>query len=334
MAWDLWPDQQAQQVPVDQQAQQVPVAQAINNMEIDLNAPNLDMQEVIINPIAAAGDGAGDFIEINDFIQNAIVEEEVIQLEQQMPDQPINLVQMAMQELNQPIPNLNLPIDHMIDDEEEIPLGQLLDEFMPEDHGAFDEDLEPAMNQVLNVDAVLLREELVPDPVLTQKLLYAKQGNLDTPFSVSNNLPGKQIKVDSQWAPFFAAMLLSPGNYAWAKSFSESQAWKFFSTNLRSSNILVPDSCPANQPPCFKICEIVDNPCHPQITEEASNLSISSLQAADNHSPMKSKAGKTPIVESEVRRSPRLKQSNKGFKPSSCSDRRCLTCSPTPLIFL
>jgi hypothetical protein len=33
-------------------------------------------------------------------------------------------------------------------------------------------------------------------------------------------------------------------------------------------------------------------------------------------------------VESEVRRSPRLKENNKGFKP--CLDKRCLACNTNP----
>jgi hypothetical protein len=36
------------------------------------------------------------------------------------------------------------------------------------------------------------------------------------------------------------------------------------------------------------------------------------------------------IVESQIRRSPRLKEINKGFKADSCSSRKCLTCNPNP----
>jgi len=40
----------------------------------------------------------------------------------------------------------------------------------------------------------------------------------------------------------------------------------------------------------------------------------------------------TTIVESEVRRSSRLKDANKGFKSNGCSDKRCLACAPDPPI--
>jgi hypothetical protein len=39
---------------------------------------------------------------------------------------------------------------------------------------------------------------------------------------------------------------------------------------------------------------------------------------------------KRPLVETEVRRSPRIKTRNGGFKISSCSSRGCLACSACP----
>jgi hypothetical protein len=41
--------------------------------------------------------------------------------------------------------------------------------------------------------------------------------------------------------------------------------------------------------------------------------------------------GDNPLVESEVRRSPRIVELNKGFKKhSSCSDKNCLPCNAAP----
>jgi len=40
----------------------------------------------------------------------------------------------------------------------------------------------------------------------------------------------------------------------------------------------------------------------------------------------------SPIVESQVRRSVRVMKNNKGFKGSSCSDRKCTACNPKPPI--
>jgi hypothetical protein len=35
------------------------------------------------------------------------------------------------------------------------------------------------------------------------------------------------------------------------------------------------------------------------------------------------------LSEKEVRRSERFKNKTNGFKPNSCTDRRCITCSPS-----
>lgn len=304
VAWDLWPDQQAQQLPNNQ---------LIDNMEIDLNAPNPDMQEVIFNPIVPPDAGAGDFLELNDLIQNAEVEEEVIQ-PPVPPVPPVNQIQLALQDLQQPIPNLNLPIDHVIDDEDEIPMNQLLDVFVEEEQGAPEEEMDPDLNAVLNVGSVMIRDELGFDPVLAQRLNCSRlENHQDFCLPLSGNLVGKQIKVDSQWAPFFTSVLLSPGNFSWAKSFTESEAWKFFSSSLNVSILIVPDKSPGNLPRCT-----------------SDSNSTCSLQEIHSLPPKKDKKNKAPVVESEVRRSPRLKESNKGFKPNSCADKRCFACSPNP----
>jgi hypothetical protein len=39
---------------------------------------------------------------------------------------------------------------------------------------------------------------------------------------------------------------------------------------------------------------------------------------------------RTPLVETEVRRSPRIKTRNGGYKSSTCNSKACLACSATP----
>jgi hypothetical protein len=47
--------------------------------------------------------------------------------------------------------------------------------------------------------------------------------------------------------------------------------------------------------------------------------------------PKRKRRGDNPLVESEVRRSPRIVQLNKGFKKhSSCNDKDCLPCNVAP----
>jgi hypothetical protein len=45
------------------------------------------------------------------------------------------------------------------------------------------------------------------------------------------------------------------------------------------------------------------------------------------------KRGLTPLSEKDVR-SERFKNKNNGFKSSSCSNKRCICCSPSPRLCL
>lgn len=65
------------------------------------------------------------------------------------------------------------------------------------------------------------------------------------------------------------------------------------------------------------------------LTEHA-EPAVEKCQAKEATSGKKDRKEKNPLVESEVRRSPRLKKNNKGFKPGTCLSKKCLTCSPTP----
>jgi hypothetical protein len=54
-------------------------------------------------------------------------------------------------------------------------------------------------------------------------------------------------------------------------------------------------------------------------------------QSPSSKSLKKGKKALVPLVESEVRRSPRIKENNKGFKTTSCTSKKCLACNPNPL---
>ncbi|TVU49360.1 hypothetical protein EJB05_00668, partial [Eragrostis curvula] len=53
------------------------------------------------------------------------------------------------------------------------------------------------------------------------------------------------------------------------------------------------------------------------------------LETTPNKQPRKA-SRETPLVESEVRRSDRIKHLKKGFKSSSCVDKGCLACASEP----
>ena len=56
------------------------------------------------------------------------------------------------------------------------------------------------------------------------------------------------------------------------------------------------------------------------------------LQPFGSDNLRKRRNGKTPLVETEVRRSDRIKKDNAGYKRNSCSNSRCLPCNAAPPI--
>lgn len=227
---------------------------AQNNMGIDLNVglPNMDMQEVIINPAAAPDAMNEGFLELNNLMQEA--DEEVIQLAAQnhgfnLNDLPAETVQQQVNE-EVHIPHVNLSIEPVIDDSyEEIPYHMLLNENEQdsEDDENEEQTIENAENHVMQIGAVLLRNETSVDPILLHKKNSSMDSFNEAWLAALENIPRKNVKVAAQWAPFFTSLLLSPANYKWAKSFIESEAWAFFNKSLKTSSIRIPDKGPQNK---------------------------------------------------------------------------------------
>jgi hypothetical protein len=87
---------------------------------------------------------------------------------------------------------------------------------------------------------------------------------------------------------------------------------------LKNENIisfLVPDKCVSQQAPTCKLSEISDED------------DLMETPAA----PVRKRKSKVPLVETKVRRSPRIVELNGGFKShSNCNDKNCLTCNVAP----
>lgn len=252
VAQDLWPDQQNHNLGNFQN----------QNMEIDLNdAPDPDMQEVIINPVAAPEADDGAFLHMNDHLQNDNVE--VVELVGQDPGLNLNnppqiILQQHLNLLQ--FPHLNHPIEPVIDDEE-IPLDMPMDENdfnqdkSEEEEGEVEEPAEQDGLEDLNLDngacmlqigRVLLRKDFPSDPSIVQRLNQSDFGNFW--LTHFENIP---VKVTATWAPLFASMLLSPSNYVWTKNFIEFEAWAFFSNSLKTTLIKIPNSSLAQKLICI-----------------------------------------------------------------------------------
>lgn len=145
--------------------------------------------------------------------------------------------------------------------------------------------------------------------------------------------PGNfSILVPESWSNFFTVMLLSPVNLTWAREFVVSNAFNYLQDSNGSISFSIPAKCPANgKTLCLK--EIVEEQ---NITgkekDKMVGLELTEIATAKSTPRKRGNQRDPPISDKEVRRSERFKHKNKGFKSSTCSDRRCISRSPSPPI--
>ncbi|TVU22093.1 hypothetical protein EJB05_31773, partial [Eragrostis curvula] len=157
---------------------------------------------------------------------------------------------------------------------------------------------------------------------------------------------GAIVDIPSDWTPFFTKVLLSPTHFDWARNFIASKAWDVFSSALApmpTVPFMLPNECPSNaMPKCAlsiiedtqeintgknELSEDVTVDCFTPATNKLKIGSSSTTSAAH----IKGKhRGNVAIVETDVRRSDRLRTRNKGFKQQSCADINCFACSTDP----
>lgn len=125
---------------------------------------------------------------------------------------------------------------------------------------------------------------------------------------------------------------MSPVNFDWAKNFLSSKAGKLLEGNGGVIDFSLPRHCPtSNGLPC-------SSTSHSGVTIEdlQENDASDVLEAEQEQETPITKGTKSrkrappPVVDTEVRRSPRLKPGYKDSKPLTCLDKKCLACSPSP----
>lgn len=156
------------------------------------------------------------------------------------------------------------------------------------------------------------------------------------------------VQIPKDWTPFCLVSLLSPESFDWAKSFLGSSTWLTLINCSDSSSSLafaIPNACTQNAVvscdsldallvPSEKLVELSDETAGVE-EEEGNPILPTGLEATPVQSPKPAPGQKklikeTPLVDTSIRRSPRIKIRNGGFKVDSCSSKNCLTCSATP----
>jgi hypothetical protein len=126
---------------------------------------------------------------------------------------------------------------------------------------------------------------------------FAPTGNLDI-----------SVKILKKWLSFFLSNLFQPDSFNWSKSFLSSEIpSKLLEPELESLSFAIPKSCPNDK---FLDKVLSEEPHQRTSEQEEVNSSVSGLT----------------IVDSDLRRSKRLKDSRAGFRQGSCPKRNCLMC--------
>jgi hypothetical protein len=138
-----------------------------------------------------------------------------------------------------------------------------------------------------------------------------------------NNSSCKVLDIPTNWFNFITLMLLTPEKFDWTKKFLNSSLWNIIKENEVQDYILflVPDKCVVSQAP----------KCSISVLGESSQVAEEEMPLQPPSAPKRKRRGITPLVDTEVRKSPRILELNEGFKNHSiCKDKNCLSCSSAP----
>lgn len=178
------------------------------------------------------------------------------------------------------------------------------------------------MNQNFNAQfraALTTYEE--GNPARSQAL-DAEATRLWAKFFSSGNLSNFNVSIPTTQANFFTVLLLSKDNFLWAREILSSRIISLL--NCKSSGVIdfsIPIACPQKTP-----LRLLENVC----VEMNQDIEVSSKEASSPGSKKRARKRSTIIVETEVKRSPRLKDSTKGFKLAGCTNKKCLAYGTTP----
>jgi hypothetical protein len=160
--------------------------------------------------------------------------------------------------------------------------------------------------------------EWQPDPVFRSHVSRMKNAQLYrlwAKYFAPGGSPELTVKIPKPWSSFFLFSLLQPESFNWSKSFLSSDiSSALLEPKMESLSFALPNTCPKDK----FLDKVVLEDNHHKIsdsTDEAPSIEIN-----------KHLSSQPTLVDSDLRRSKRLKDSRASFKPGSCSKRNCLMC--------
>lgn len=155
---------------------------------------------------------------------------------------------------------------------------------------------------------------------------------LDNPSFKGNN-DSFVVKIPVNWFPFLTSLLHCTETFGWASEFMSSPAAELIGENQGNISFHLPKQCLVSQ----KCCEFMENNIppanHTTAQDKGKGKGIIIQDLGSNEVPIKKRRASrrlTPIVDSQVRRSERVKQINNGFKAPGCVSKKCFCCNQSP----
>ncbi|WVZ61933.1 hypothetical protein U9M48_011738 [Paspalum notatum var. saurae] len=273
------------------------------------------------------GGGAEQAVNNEDLVQ-VNEQDEDAQVEEQLWAEPAPVPQ---EDVVVNIPHIPNPVNLLV---EEITFEMLMDQH----------DDQPEMiveENIIQIGLVQMHYDIQMDPGLASRKNFTEMVPLTPAHSViwkelfKPSCPDKlTLEVPANWANFFLTLLAKPQLFPWAKKFLTSEAWNYFKSD-HSIQIQLPEDCPFTS--AEKDHTSQDNTSSSKtksvffMNEERAPDFL--LELTDGSPSPMTPEPHTCVVETEVRRSDRLKGKRKGFKTSQCKSSCCLACeTDTPLL--
>jgi hypothetical protein len=331
-------------------------------MEINLNAPPpVILQD--LNDLPMEEDPQEVMIHLGIKANNEQNNWELGQSSEQQMIQEILLPQPAQQEPQEEVAEnvvngVEVPLIHLLNEE-----NQFLHLEIPENAIMNDNEIQEIENehcmdwqqdqpaQVNNIELGMVRiiDRFYPTPSTNefsnlgfqkiQPYLQQIPASNKAVFNYNSTQAGKgnetsMIEIPKKWAEFFKVFLNSADRYSWARDLLNTQfpslifqPWDAVTLSLSA----VQNDQPSEQ--CGKLSSLNSSLISDEaLIMEDEALIIEEDQIKSPQGKKRARKGKvqTPVVDSEVRRSSRVKGRTNGFKPSGCKITNCLGCKLDP----
>lgn len=142
---------------------------------------------------------------------------------------------------------------------------------------------------------------------------------------------------------FITKTLLTPTHFSWAKELLHSKAWQSFQQQSPALVLpfLLPNACPVKEVLECSFLQEITYPTDDDEEEQEADTAIGtpqkqatvlqgSSQSTSAMHKQRKRQRKIPMVDSDCRRSDRIKDLSKEFKRSSCPHKECFACAGTP----